>query len=151
MEEALHAARIVHESKCISNFHNPKSYVYITLEGGNCSSVWSVTNKKLGKPKLIKLILLRGLASALVCHASSESCASNYFFDKFSRAVHDECEMDAINYSLILRSRPPKVVPVYSWNSPHHVPDVEEPSAHQQHDEESMALKEQQHGVSSTS
>jgi hypothetical protein len=119
MKEALHAARIVHESKCISDFNNPRSYLYITMEGGRCRDVWSVTTK-LGNAKLIKLILLRGLALALACQSneSEQSCATkNYFLDKFSKAVHDECEMDTINYSLILRSKPPRLVPVYSWSS----------------------------------
>jgi hypothetical protein len=137
MEEAYHAARVVESSQCIADFGNEETSVHIVLKGGKCSNsnVWDIAGS-LAKPKLIKLILIRGLASALVCQEQYQSdeyssnnntpCeSSNYWFDKFSKAVYDECEPDRINYSLILQSNPRRYVQVYSWKSPTNQHDQE--------------------------
>jgi hypothetical protein len=140
---AYYAARIVESSQCIADFADEKSSVHIILEGGKCSNVWDITGS-LAKPKLIKLILIRGLASALVCQEQQElnaaeesssssssnyTCDSNYWLDKFSKAVSDECAPDLIKYSLILQSNPRRNVPVYSWKDPQNQRGKEKSSA----------------------
>ena len=46
------------------------------------------------------------------CTASSNP---NEWLDQFSKAVHDHCQTEVIDYSLILKTRPRSVVPVYTW------------------------------------
>ena len=120
LDEAHRVAKIIDSTSCLSGISFPNKFLDVRIEGTDkCrEGVWAL---RLAKPKLIKQVLIQGLASALVCmeNGGIACSSSNEWLDMYTRAVWDECEMDSIDFSLVLNDRRnhyPRV-PVYSWES----------------------------------
>lgn len=112
--EAYETARIVDTTKCISSLSFPRHYIRLELEeGGNCGDRIETWSPYMGKIKVVKQVLLRGVASAMMCN--SNFCDENYWLDKYARAVWDECQMDSITFWLVMRRTEP--LAVYTWKS----------------------------------
>jgi hypothetical protein len=122
MEEAYHAAKIVKQSNCISDFKVAEQSIHVVMQGGYCQWIWDIS-KRLKKRKLVKSILIRGMAQAILCRQERElagglmpkSCELNYWLDKFSRAARDVCDVDEIDFFLLLKTKPVVPIPVYTW------------------------------------
>lgn len=117
VEEAYRIAEIVDKTQCISGFRFPYSYLDIRMRGTEkCKrGVWWLP---LAKPKVVHQVLLLGLASALRCRESEElACTEqNKWLDMYARAVWDECQMDSLDFSLIMGARYNQLL-VYTWES----------------------------------
>lgn len=124
LEDAFRVARIVHTTGCSSGISFPDRYLKIDMDPNHrfpkdCSLVG------IGKIKLVKQFLINGLASALVCIESDASCdkSKNFWFDKYSNAVHEKCRMPYIRYSLVLKRGHnqsqfgDEAVEVYKWDA----------------------------------
>jgi len=125
LEEAYQVARIIDSTASSSGIAFPDRYLHVETDP-NFEPPEDCSLMDVGKIKLVKQFLIRGLASALVC-METPSCdddSSNFWFDKYAMAVHENCQMGFLQFSLMLRDdngrryRHNDAIPVYTWNAP---------------------------------